>query len=331
MAEVSIIIPVYNVAPYICRCLDSVVSQSFQDIECILIDDCSIDNSMAIVENFIHNYHGNICFKILHHTHNQGLSAARNTGIKHSTSTYLYFLDSDDTITHDCIESFVALSNKYPNIDFVQGNILNENGQISHYGIHLNIPEFINKEDELSCYILSKVISNACNRLIRKEFLIKHNLFFPEGIVHEDMYWVYFLAKYTQSAAFSSKGTYIYYINKDSIMTSISKEKRIARYTSRLKAAWDFINDMKQYPSNKYQRQYLANNLLSCLSELSGLNSFWHWLEFWINILKIVIQNLNRVTKYRIIFLFVLFPPICFFTGKKKIRWHIQETIVPKL
>ena len=94
--KVSIIIPIYNVAPYIKRCLQSVADQTYKDIECILIDDCGSDNSINLAKEFIYDYKGNILFTILHHEENKGLSAARNTGLRYAKGEYVYFLDSDD-------------------------------------------------------------------------------------------------------------------------------------------------------------------------------------------------------------------------------------------
>ena len=80
--KISIVIPVYNVAPYIKDCLHSVMVQSWQDnLECILVDDCGKDNSMQLVEERLQTYKGKIDFRIIRHQHNRGLSAARNTGI----------------------------------------------------------------------------------------------------------------------------------------------------------------------------------------------------------------------------------------------------------
>jgi len=96
---ISIIIPVYNVENYIWKCLDSVIAQKCDgfNIECILVDDCTPDNSMVIVEDVVNNYHGkDVNFVILHHEVNKGMSIARNTGIDASTGDYVCFLDSDD-------------------------------------------------------------------------------------------------------------------------------------------------------------------------------------------------------------------------------------------
>lgn len=331
MAEVSIIIPVYNVAKYIRRCLESVVSQTYQKIECILVDDCGTDNSMIIVKDFINHYQGEICFKAVHHSHNLGLSAARNTGIRVSTGKYLYFLDSDDSITPDCIETLLFLFSKYPDISFSQGNILKENGEISTYGFNHSIPEYIHDKEDIYKFLLSKITTSAWNRLISRDFIIENSLYFPVGMIHEDMYWIYFVAKHTTAAAFSLKGTYTYFINEGSLITSISREKRIARYSSRLEASWIYMEDIDQFTSSKYQRQYLSTNLLSCLTELIQLSSFHHWFVFWKAILAMAIKYYHHFSIFRLCFLILLFPPACFFSGHEKCRWRIQQSIVPKL
>ena len=108
--DVSIIIPVYNVAPYIGDCLRSVMRQSYKgDVECILVDDCGLDESIVIAEQMIAEYDGPIQFKILHHDHNRGLSAARNTGTLQAKGDWIYYLDSDDEITEDCIEKMMTV------------------------------------------------------------------------------------------------------------------------------------------------------------------------------------------------------------------------------
>ena len=120
---VSIIIPVYNVAPYIEDCLKSVMMQTYKgEMECIIVDDCGTDDSIAIAEQMIAAYQGAIQFRMLHHERNKGLSAARNTGTIAATGDYIYYLDSDDEITEDCIEKLMAVAMHDPGIEMVQGN-----------------------------------------------------------------------------------------------------------------------------------------------------------------------------------------------------------------
>ena len=103
--KISIIIPVYNVEPYISECLQSVMRQTYQgSMESLVVDDCSTDKSIEIAEKLIAEYDGPIEFRMLHHKHNRGLSAARNTGVENANGDYVLFLDSDDHITDDCLD-----------------------------------------------------------------------------------------------------------------------------------------------------------------------------------------------------------------------------------
>lgn len=329
---VSIIIPVYNVAPYIQRCIKSVCAQTYKKFECILVDDCGTDESINIAKCYIEKYQGDICFKIIQHTKNQGLSAARNTGINAATGEYLYFLDSDDAIPNDCIETLMSLANKYPDADFVQGNILAENGDISKYGVHFDVPEYCNNKSTLEHLILNKIITNACNRIIRRSFIINHSLFFPLGLLHEDLYWVFFMAKYVNAAAFTKKGTYIYYINNNSIVTSVSDSMYIKRYDSRLKIAKAILDDIKQTGyANKYRRHYIAGDLIAAMVELSALHSIRHWLKFWKFICNIAVRQKTRITWYRFLLFAAMMPPLCFFISFKSYHWRLQHHVVSKI
>ena len=106
MKDVSIIIPIYNVEKYVAECLNSVISQTYDHskIECILVDDCTPDKSMDVVNKIIGEYNGEMTFITRRHKENKGLSAARNTGISIATGEYLYFLDSDDYIYPNSLE-----------------------------------------------------------------------------------------------------------------------------------------------------------------------------------------------------------------------------------
>lgn len=327
--KVSIIIPVYNVSKYLVRCLDSVVAQTFHDIECILVDDCGKDDSMAIAEKYIKNYQGTISFKLLHHEQNRGLSAARNTGIDAAHGDYLYFLDSDDAIIPETIETLLKLFEKYPDIVFAQGNILAEDGNISSYGLKKSIPEYSNNHEELQRIMLSEITTVAWNRLIKRDYVLQHRLYFPEGYFTEDMYWGYFITKYLTAAAFTQKGLYVYYINEGSMMTSPANH--LKWYISRIWTSWRYLEDMKKFGSSNYQRQYLAINLLSCLPELKALKSIKLWFHFWRETCSIAWAAKTHITLYRCLLLYCLMPPICFFAASNSFRWRIQQKIVTRL
>ena len=103
--SVSIIIPVYQVEAYIEDCLRSVINQTYTgSLECVVVDDCGSDRSMELALGMIAAYTGPIRFEVVRFERNRGLSAARNAGLEHATGDYVFFLDSDDEISENCIE-----------------------------------------------------------------------------------------------------------------------------------------------------------------------------------------------------------------------------------
>lgn len=145
--KISIIIPVYNVEAYVEECLSSVVSQQCKEIECILIDDCSKDNSLAVVENFIKNTGArHVDFKIIKKLKNEGLSAARNTGLRLAAGDYIFFLDSDDTLFPDCLTKMLALAEKYAYPEIVIGKLSSNS---AYYNAVLNLDPNIFKCNSL--------------------------------------------------------------------------------------------------------------------------------------------------------------------------------------
>ena len=216
---ISIIVPVYNVEQYIKECFDSIAAQTYNgEIECIFVDDCGQDKSVEIIEKLIADYQGGISFSLLHHEKNKGLSGARNTGIRHATGDYLYFLDSDDTITSDCVEKLAALAEKFPGVEVVQGSTESKFEWLQlankHFPEYSDNFKWIRKTMLLRFYIPM----TAWNKLVRKELIVKNGLYFEEGLIHEDEVWNFMLAKYVHSIAFCCDITYIYRENPNGIM-----------------------------------------------------------------------------------------------------------------
>ena len=326
--KVSIIIPVYNVAKYITRCLQSIVDQTYQDIECILVDDCGSDNSIELAQEFIKRYHGTLEFKFLYHDHNKGQSAARNTALRCATGYYVFFMDSDDVIPSNSIASLMALATKYPQADFIQGNLLDETGNVSKFGWRNTLPEYCNDHNDLEKYLFSIVVYSAWNKVIKRSFLTENKLFFPEGIIHEDLYWTFFIVKHAKAVGFVNQGTYIYYINDNSTITNMSRQSRIRRYTSRLYASEAFCADLdKEGYSSKRQRHYIAGNLTCAMIEAAALHSFHHWSIFWKHVWTLYASHTKLTFWQHILFLFLM-PPLCFPIGIKAWYWRVQRYIV---
>jgi len=223
--KVSIIIPVYNVEQYIEDCINSVITQSEQDsIECILVDDCGIDNSMSIAEAAIEKYRrggGKISFVIHHHKRNRGLSSARNTGINAARGEYILFVDSDDKLYRDSVCNLLRIAEQYPMADIIQGSTL-PCFTISKE----DFPVFSNNIEWIRTSFCTFSISDApWNKLVKKDFIIKNRLFFVDGFIQEDTLWSYQISKCIHSIAFSFEPTYWYRYNPNGIMHGMGNEK----------------------------------------------------------------------------------------------------------
>lgn len=215
--KISIIIPVYNVSGYIERCLLSVLNQTYNNIECILINDSTPDNSIEIVEKLIEEYSGKISIKIICHEENKGLSEARNTGIRHATGEYVYFLDSDDAITKSCIEEMVSLAECYTP-DFVIGHVMEYNSKETEIKIPIAENFIVSNSQIAKLYSSHRWNMMACNKLINRKLILEHNLFFFPDIYHEDELWSFQLAAYACKMAICHNATYLYFRRPDSIM-----------------------------------------------------------------------------------------------------------------
>lgn len=223
---ITIVIPVYNVEPYISDCLQSVMRQTYLGpLECILVDDCGMDKSIEVAEHLIAEYDGPVEFKVLHHDHNRGLSAARNTGLDAAKGDYVYFLDSDDWISDDCVEKLAKpLQNEV--FDIVVGDYITV-GKLP-YQLELSLPEGSYHEKGISKTFCNQgVYVMAWNKLYSKEFLNKNRLRFEEGKVHEDEILAFEISCIEKSFYVVKSVTYYYRIRKNSIIMESDIVKKV--------------------------------------------------------------------------------------------------------
>lgn len=227
--KVSIIVPVYQVAPYIEMCLRSVMQQKYKgELECLLVDDCGTDESMAIAEQLVGEYEGPIRFKVFRHERNRGLSAARNTGVDGATGDYVYFLDSDDTITEDCIERLMRVVSENPDTELVQGNVLTmPTKNLDSLTVKVKQSIAVTNAEVRKCFFeLEQMNVAAWNKLVKRSFLMKNDIRFVEGVIFEDMPWVFQLLKHLEHAYFVETVTYHYKRCENSIVTGADNRVR---------------------------------------------------------------------------------------------------------
>lgn len=245
--SVSIIVPVYNVELYISACLDSLYQQNQKGVEVIFVDDCGKDRSMDMVRDYI-GTRGIDNWKIVRHAHNRGLSAARNSGLREAHGDYVLFLDSDDTLKKDAI-SILTRPLQEKDYDCIIGGV--DDGTLIGYSLQSRKIE--GNEEILRSYANGEWYVMAWNKLCRREFLIDNNLYFEEGLLHEDVVWSFKLACTAQSVFVLNEHTYRYNVRENSIMTSLSIEKDLNIYIKAFDCIACYIRERRlQYRKSVY-------------------------------------------------------------------------------
>lgn len=220
---VSIIIPIYNVEPYIEASFYSALNQTYQNIEFILVDDCGTDKSMEVVRRMAENSTRKEQIRIEHHICNKGQSAARNTGMRVAKGDYLFFMDSDDEIMPDCIALHVQVLEQEKS-DFTVGNIQLEGAKSIHIK---SIDSTINTTAPFESFLQRQWLCSAWNKLYKRTWLEHHAFKFREGMIFEDILWCYQLSQKCGGIGVVNQPTYIYKIRSNSTTTQLNSSKKI--------------------------------------------------------------------------------------------------------
>lgn len=188
---VSIVVPVYNVECYIEECLQSVCSQTYENLEIICVDDVGNDRSMDVVRSFAVK---DCRIKIIEHDKNKGLAEARNTGLDHVSGDYVFFLDSDDWLSVDAIEKLVCRA-KTGEVDVVVGHAFafpdDMSEETRHVSDSMNSWLKLPREEEVLgrgfLVMKNKINCVAWGKLFRSGFIFRNKLnFIRENVRHED-------------------------------------------------------------------------------------------------------------------------------------------------
>lgn len=229
--KVSVIVPVYNVEKYIKKCLDSLVNQTLDGVEIIVVNDGSPDNSQKIIDEYTKKYK-NVKSYI---KENGGLSDARNYGIKKATGEYISFVDSDDYIRNDMLEIMYNYAIK-EDLDVVVCDSIN----VYDNGSEILIKSNNNYSDnDVRNYIISPPM--ACTRLFKKTIFDK--IQFKKNIYYEDLEMTPKVVNITDKIGFVSEGLY-YYVQRDgSIMKQNVFNKKLLNIFDVLKSNKDLLED----------------------------------------------------------------------------------------
>lgn len=219
---ISIIIPMYNVENYISECLNSVISQNYKNLEIVVVDDGSTDNSYKITSEYCKQDNRIKIFR----KKNGGLSEARNFGIENSFGKYLFFLDSDDFIPDYAIAYLYKLITLYEtNISIGAHTILKNNRNI-YKGIGIEKTKTLSTKEVLNEILLDKEIDlSTWGKLYKRELFC--SIRFPEGKAFEDTATTYKLFYLSEKIAVGGKPVYFYRIRSNSITTATDFSKKM--------------------------------------------------------------------------------------------------------
>lgn len=221
--RISVVIPVYNVEDYLRECIESVIMQSYQNKEIILVNDGSTDNSQQICEEYQKKYS---YIKVINKA-NQGLSHTRNVGIKNATGDYILFLDSDDYWAIDFMSDLKELVESDEEIDYIFFRHKTYKQNTNYYEeqyLNVDRSKIKNRKGiDVLTYLLDLHKDfqwYAWKGLIRKEFLIKNNLFFEVGRNYEDALWAPNVFLKAQTVDYYDEAVYVYRLERDGQITS---------------------------------------------------------------------------------------------------------------
>ena len=227
---ISVIVPVYRVEEYLERCVKSILSQTYENLEVILVDDGSPDQCPAICDACAEK---DARVKVIHQE-NKGLSGARNAGIDAASGEYLAFVDSDDYVSPHFIEELYQLLQDTGcaigqcRFSYVKGDGLVEEGDSAFciYRGESLMEQLYGPEEKATCFVV------AWNKLYRAELFKETGIRYPEGRIHEDEATTYRLFHEAKKLAFLDRELYGYYTENGGSITSVFSAKRLQWLTA---------------------------------------------------------------------------------------------------
>lgn len=238
---ITIIIPIYNSEKYLDQCIESVISQNYKELEIILINDGSADNSLKIINKYSELDNRIVVIN----KNNTGQGESRNIGINTAKGEYIFFLDSDDYLDRCCLENLISYNQKMDcEIIVYNGNAFLDGTSLIYDESYFNILDYYNNKivDGEEFFNLNMDCISPCLKFYSKEFLIKNQILFPNYKYGEDIYF------WTKCCLFAKKITYFNYCGyfRRHRKDSVSKTSNINIIMERIQS----INEIKELINN---------------------------------------------------------------------------------
>lgn len=252
MPKVSVIVPIYNVEKYLEKCINSLLSQTLEDIQIILVNDGSKDNSGNIAKEYEKNNNDRVIYV---EKENGGLSDARNYGLKYATGDFIAFLDSDDYIEKNAYEEMYNKAIE-ENADYVECDFIWEFP--NKIRVDKQYP-YKNKKEMLS---FVRVV--AWNKLIKRQLITDNNLEFPKGLRYEDVEFTYKLIPFVNKFAYVDK-PFIHYVQREGSIANVQNERTAEIFTV-LDNVIEFYKKNNIYEEYRDELEYNYARYLLCSS-----------------------------------------------------------------
>ena len=259
MPKVSVIVPIYNVENYLNRCLDSLINQTMQDIEIILVNDGSTDKSGDIAKEYAKKYSEKVKYL---EKENGGLSDARNFGMPYATGEYIAFLDSDDYIEKKAYEEMYNKA-KEDDADYVECDFLWEYPNKVKQDKRFNY----NNKKEMLAFV--RVV--AWNKLIRRKILLDNGINFPKGLRYEDVEFTYKLIPHINTISYIDK-CFVHYTQRKNSIANVQNERTAEIFTV-LDHVIEYYrqNNLYEYYQDELEYNYARYLLCSSLKRISKI------------------------------------------------------------
>lgn len=251
--KVTIIVPVYNIEKYVGDCIKSLINQTYTNVEILLINDGSKDNSLEIC-----NYYSQLDDRVkVISKENGGLSSARNCGLDNANGDYILFVDGDDQLNKYALELLMRICQENDDtLDFVQFKYeeINDANDIQHYDVCVKYDFLIETEKEKMfdyLYLVGGEAVSSCTKLYKKTIFDK--LRYKEGILHEDEYIITDIIDESFKCAYTNAKLY-YYIMRDGSITH-------SKYSSRKKEVFLSIDKRMRYFKEKGYKELLKKEV----------------------------------------------------------------------
>lgn len=226
--KVSVIVPVYNAEKYFEKCLNSLVNQTLKDIEIIVVNDGSTDNSEKILKKFLAKYKNIVYFK----KENSGQSDARNLGISHAKGDYLGFIDSDDYIALDMFEKLYnkAISDDF---DFVSCDV-----DYIYPNYDKTVDCLIKNDTDNMHSLLINIYPIVCNKIFKRDLFANKDVRFKKGVWYEDVEFIYRIIPFLKKVGVIHESLYYYVQHEGSVIHSYNE--RVYDYIANMNGLLDF-------------------------------------------------------------------------------------------